>query len=517
MDDRPMDDRQIPLDPNDPDQRRWGPITPIGAVKQPPVLYPVTQLPPRMHGAINAIITIADCHPNTAAWAVMGSASAAAQCVATVETLAGKGREVPASLFTHLIAPSGSRKSTAFSAAWSGLLKADDRLQKSHLERRARAADSKAKPGDSNYIAHRASGTIRQIVSEPTMEAMVRDTDLGHPYPVLASAEGASFYYGYSSGSGNSGRATQTASILAGAYSGEAININRIGSDGRAPNRSVGAGAYAIGLHYAVQDAAMGHDMLFGPDSEYGMGARVLAYVTPPRETIIPHRYDEEDIEIANHVLHAWSTHLQSIRTYADQPILLSDHGGTPRCRMTLPTSGKDIVHGLLAELAPMADTPEDKAIYDRIAEQVIRIAATIQIAEQGIPGVDATMPVHDAYLHNAGRIATYHWDTRQNIAGASLATHVDETCASIIANAMRWRTDGAGSKGKRGYDPSNGTWGWAALLGVSKHTGPRGKYARDSDFKLRCRTRLMTCNLMDDEGQRVVFNPKSEAEGIVK
>ena len=506
-----MDDLTPQLLPDDQgDDLGFGPITPIGAPEPKIILYPLDQLPPRIRNTILAVQTVADCHPNTAAWAVMGSASAAAQCVATVETLAGKGREVPVSLYTHLVAPSGSRKSTAFSAAWHGLGVADARLQKAHIERRARAAanpKAKSGDGDNDQNAHRIGGTIKQVVTEPTMEAMVRDMDIGFPYPVLASAEGAAFYYGYSS-AGNSGRAMQTASILATGFSGEAININRIGSDGKAPNRSIDAGAYALGVHYAVQDISMGHAMLFGADSEYGLGARTLAYWTPPRATLAPTRYDDEALDTANLQIGAWGKHLESIRSHVDNAILTSERGGTARSRITLPSAIRSIIHDVLADFADMADTPGDIAIYDRIAEQVIRIAATIQIAEQGISAIGEVIPLLPDFIAAAAAIARFHWETRRAIFGSAEATHLEEACVSICLNAFRWARDGAGSKGKRGYDPDSITWGWSAVLSISQHTGGRGKYARDSEFKLRCRNHLKDTEHMREVGARVRFNP---------
>ena len=234
-------------------------LTPISSRPKATEQFPIDQVTDSIATAIRAVSVIADCHINTAAWAVFGSASAAAQTIALVETPAG--HIVPASTFTYLIAPSGCRKSTVFSAAWQGIFDADTQLQKAHRKRKAAlVAQSKGKgtrPVTTDQELCRSAGTIKQIITEPSMEALMRDADTGHPYPAIANPEGQSFLLGFSAGT-DPKRAAQTASLLSAGYSSENTNVPRIGADGKAPNRSLDAGQYALGMHLAVQDHSMG-------------------------------------------------------------------------------------------------------------------------------------------------------------------------------------------------------------------------------------------------------------------
>ena len=492
-------------------QIEFQPLTPLGSPEQEAIDYPIDLLPPRMRRVVDALIIRADCHPNTAAWAVVGSASAVAQCVATVETLGGA--QVPLSLFTHLIAASGARKSTVFHAAWQGISDADRTLQKAHVERKARR-NEKAKPGDSDYSPCRGSGTIKQVITEPTIEALIRDMEIGYPFPALASAEGATFYRGYSAGS-NSARSTQTASTLAAAYSGEDINVARIGSEGRAPNRSVSGGQYALGMHYAVQNTALGYGLVYGgQDSEFGMSARVLLFETPPKETLLPKRYTAEETANADKVIAEWTTFTRELRQHPDQRILETENGCPPRASLYLTEEAKDRVHGILGNLQEMAvDSPPDQIIYERIGEQIIRIAGTLQVSEDGmVPGT--RVPLGMTYIGFAATIAQHHWLVRQRIDGASLAKDIDEACVSIVKLAIEWKQNGAGASGKRGYDPDTVTWGWATLLQRAKHTGRRGRYGGDSEFKLKVRDRLIATGHMARADRKVVFSEECLAQG---
>ena len=484
-------------------------LTPIGATERKPLNYPVSALPERLAKTVRAITVVADCHPNTAAWAVFGAASAVAQTCAVVETLAGPARPVPLSLYTHLIAHSGARKSTAFSAAWDGIIDADNRLQKAHIEKKAQAGNSKAKPGDSDYLPHRAAGTIRQVITEPTMEALIRDMEIGNPFPVLASAEGAAFFRGYASGGdGNSRRATQTASILSTAYSGETINIARVGSDGKSPNRAVAARQYALGMHYAVQDASLGQGMLYaGQDAEFGMSARSLLSETPQRDILAFSDYSPEQRRQAEADIADWNRHCQAIRALTDGAILTSERGAPPRAVIEMTDVARSTVIDIINQLANLVKNDTDKSILERAGEQVIRIAATLQIGNEGAPSIGTRLPLARAYLDSAYPIMRYHWRQRQRIALASQANDLDEACQSIIKIALKWMVSGKANK--RNYNPDDTTWGWAALLKQGKHTSPSGRYGQDSEFKLKCKDRLIACGIMAEAGRRVTLNPE--------
>ena len=484
-------------------------LTPIGANERKPLNYPVAALPERLRDAVHAITIIADCHPNTAAWAVFGAASAIAQTCAVVETLAGRTRPAPLATYTHLIAPSGARKSTAFTAAWDGIIEADNRLQAAHITKKAQVANSKAKPGDSDYIAHRAAGTVRQVITEPTMEALVRDMEIGNPYPVLASAEGAAFYRGYASGGdGNSRRATQTASILSTAYSGELINIARVGADGKSPNRAVAARQYALGMHFAVQDASLGQGMLYGgQDAEFGLAARSLLSETPGRDDLAFSDYSADQRDRAENTIAAWHKHCESLRTLTDGAIINSERGATQRAVIELPDDARAEVRRIITQLAPLAESESDTAILERAGEQVIRIGATLQVGNEGVPTTAARIPLNIAYLDGAYRIMRYHWRQRQRISQASQANDLDEACASIVGIALKWMKDGKANR--RQYNPDDITWGWAALLHKAKHTSPHARYGQDSKFKLACKARLIDCGIMAEAGRRVVINPE--------
>ena len=51
-------------------------LTPIGSSERQPIDYPVAYLPDRLRRTVEAICVRADCHPTTAAWGVIGAASA---------------------------------------------------------------------------------------------------------------------------------------------------------------------------------------------------------------------------------------------------------------------------------------------------------------------------------------------------------------------------------------------------------------------------------------------------------
>ena len=255
----------------------------------------------------------------------------------------------------------------------------------------------------------------------------------------------------------------------------------RVGADGKAPNRSVSAGAYALGVHFAVQDVSLGRGVLYGgADSEFGLAARALLMETPECDELIPNRYTSEQQAHANDAIRKWAKHLESLRLPSDNAILTSDRGATTRAVIYLDDDCVDRIHGHLEIMRQAVQTQTDVAIYQRIAEQIIRIAGTLQVAEDGIVA-GQRVPLNPTYLTPAAKSLTTIGMTRHRIAGASLASDLDEACADIMRTALKWYANGPGGVGKRGYNADEQTWGWAALLQHTKLTAARGRYGQDS------------------------------------
>ena len=491
-------------------------LTPIARATDYSNIYPTELMPDRFRDAIYALSTIADCHHNTAAWALFSSVSAAAQCIAQVETPAGPNHIVPVSTYTHLIAASGTRKSTCFAIAWRGITDADAELQREHHKRRASLAAQQKGKGNRTVTTDqelcRGAGTIKQLVTEPSTEALVRDAKIGFPYPAIASPEGAAWYQGYSAAS-DANRTIQTASILSSGHSSEPINIARIGADGKAPNRSLDAGDYAVGMHFAVQDSSMGYNIILGPASEHGMSSRILLAESPQPEIKLPTRPPHDELERANSVMTEWRNHIYAIRQQVDHRILQSESGAVPRAVIALnETTHQAIAKTLDAFIALESITAEsDRIVFDRLPEQICRIAATLFVAEQPPlqPGQRYELP--PKFITAAGCIAIYHWRTRQRLAGIATDSEIDECCQSIADIALQWHQDGsAGSRGLRGYNPATETFGWSKLLQASKHTGPRGRRSKDTDFKLALKARVFECGVFAPTiDRRVALNPE--------
>ena len=489
-------------------------LTPISSRPKATEQFPIDQVTDSIATAIRAVSVIADCHINTAAWAVFGSASAAAQTIALVETPAG--HIVPASTFTYLIAPSGCRKSTVFSAAWQGIFDADTQLQKAHRKRKAAlAAQSKGKgtrPVTTDQELCRSAGTIKQIITEPSMEALMRDADTGHPYPAIANPEGQSFLLGFSAGT-DPKRAAQTASLLSAGYSSENTNVPRIGADGKAPNRSLDAGQYALGMHLAVQDHSMGYNLILGPAAEFGMSSRVLLAETPQPPVKLPTKYQPETLAEARQTLLDWRNHLLAIREQSDWRILESESGPAHRAIITLNDDAKDALERYQAAFITLEQVTEDhnRIVFDRLPEQICRIAATLYIAEHTPLTPGQTWGMDARFIEAASIIAKYHWDSRQRIVRYAHANDVDESAASIIKTALKWMSNSGAppSLGKRAYNPEDLTFGWGHLCNSATHIRTGSRHAGDSKYKLEVKELLLECGIFGiAPNGRLALNP---------
>ena len=240
----------------------------------------------------------------------------------------------------------------------------------------------------------------------------------------------------------------------------------------------------------------------------------MLLFETPPKATLVPTRYPAAEVHEAAENIQQWQDFTNFLRRQTDHLILTSDRGATTRSVLYLSEAAIDRVHEILGALVEMATTSSDISIYERIGEQVIRLAGTLQVAEESMT-IGHRVGLDTAYLDMAYEIAQYHWQVRQRIAGKTLAQDIDEACASIANLAVLWQK-GKAPAGKRGFDPESTTWGWATLLQSAKHTGQRGRYAHDTEFKIRCRNRLIDCGIMAEQGRRVIFNPEYVVETYI-
>ena len=259
----------------------------------------------------------------------------------------------------------------------------------------------------------------------------------------------------------------------------------------------------------------MGYNLVLGPASEYGMSSRVLLSETPQPELKLPTRPPHDQLQIANDAIHHWRSHIASIRQQVDHRILHSEAGAVPRAVINLNDDAHQAIARTLDAFLKLESVTEvtDRIVFDRLPEQICRIAATLYIAESSPlqPGQRYELPAN--FILAAGSVAIYHWRTRQRLAGISTDSEIDECCQSATDIALRWYD--AGRK-RWGYDPATETYTWSALLKGATHTTPRGRRSRDTDFKLAVKNRMIECGIFAPTiDRRMALNPEYITERL--
>jgi hypothetical protein len=196
--------------------------------------FPVATLGPKLGAAAQALATSVQCPNAIAANAVLACAAVTVQGFANVRV---DGRETPLSLYILTIASSGERK-TAVDRLATAPIYDHQKLVQAEYNRQMKDHQAQIKSLPKNAVEPSPPIDPTVLVSDFTIDGMIRSLIHGRPSQGIFMSEGGTFFGGYAMGKE---QRLRTSTVLSAVYSGEPISQTRVTGRHSANSRRLSA------------------------------------------------------------------------------------------------------------------------------------------------------------------------------------------------------------------------------------------------------------------------------------
>lgn len=344
------------------------PLHPDGTDNPPPI----GALPQLFRDAASTIDASYEVPPATALASMLGAAAFAVQRLADVERHFAADNFMPTSLFLICAGKSGERKSSVDKALFKPVAAFEEKLKQQAEIARSIVGDD----GDEALQNDKSVPLGSLLLSDTSLEALVKVLARGHIGMAIASDEGGRFFSSYAMAEQN---AVRTAGTLSQLWDAGATSLHRAGEPGRDPVE-VSVRGQRLSMSIQVQPGLFRSFVAMREMHEQGLFARVLCADPPTR---IGTRYHRRLPPEAYGGLEPFVQRVEQL-LHASPPVPAAAATAPPRRKLPLTRDACavvcDFANEIEPELAPGRRLEHLTGFGSRVSEHATRLAAVVAL-----------------------------------------------------------------------------------------------------------------------------------------